>query len=369
MFHFSQRKHPAIHASLHKRVPENLISLSVVESEPFKDLIGLCEPRYQVPSRKHFTSKLLYEKSVEVKNDLTHHLKMAQDVCVTIDLWSNRQMESFICITGHYILDWTLKSVMLACKGFKGKHTADNIAKEFDETMCTFEIFDKIEVTDNASNMINAFKIPSFESISDKSESSDSDESDDENEVPDDLLYEYIPFKRESCMCHNIHLVVKDGLKSAGVLNKAISKASNIVSHIRRSTTASDLLEGENRVQTATSTRWNSQLTMIKSLLSISTEKLKQLDVPQLTSHDRMYLNELVEILTPFEQATLSVQNEKTVSASLVIPVVKNLLNEIDSLSVKFNCSLVSSLKESVQKRLSPFLKCKDFQCASILDH
>ena len=140
------------------------------------------------------------------------------------------------------------------------------------------------------------------------------------------------------------------------------------MSHIRRSTTASDLLEGENRVQAATSTQWNSQLTMIKSLLSISTEKLKQLDVPQLTSHDRMYLNELVEILTPFEQATLSVQNEKTVSASLVIPVVKNLLNEIDSLSVKFNCSLVRSLKESVQKRLSPFLKCKDFQCASILD-
>ena len=169
-------------------------------------------------------------------------------------------------------------------------------------------------------------------------------------------------------MCHNLHLVVKDGLKSAGVLNKVISKASNIVSHIRRSTTASDLLEGENRVQAATSTRWNSQLTMVKSLLSISTEKLKQLDVPQLTSHDRMYLNELVKILTPFEQATLSVQNEKTVSASLVIPVVKNLLNEIDSLSVKFNCSLVRSLKESVQKRLSTFLKCKDFQCVSILD-
>ena len=68
------------------------------------------------------------------------------------------------------------------------------------------------------------------------------------------LLYEYIPFNRESCMCHSLHLVVKDGLKSAGVLNKVISKASNIVSHIRRSTTASDLLEGESRVQAATST-------------------------------------------------------------------------------------------------------------------
>ena len=108
--------------------------------------MGLCEPHYQVPSRKHFTSKLLYEKSVKVKNDLTHQLKMAQDICVTIDLWSNRQMKSFIGITGHYILDWTLKSVMLACKHFKGKHTADNIAKEFDETMCTFEISDKIVV-------------------------------------------------------------------------------------------------------------------------------------------------------------------------------------------------------------------------------
>ena len=47
--------------------------------------------------------------------------------------------------------------------------------------MCTFEISDKIVqvVTDNDSNMINAFKIPAFESISDNSESSVSDESDD----------------------------------------------------------------------------------------------------------------------------------------------------------------------------------------------
>ena len=32
---------------------------------------------------------------------------------------------------------------------------------------------------------------------------------------------------------------------------------------------ASDLFEGENRLQVANSTRWNSQLTMLKSLLQV----------------------------------------------------------------------------------------------------
>ena len=120
-------------------------------------------------------------------------------------------MKSVIGIIGHYILDWSLKSLILTCNRFKGKHTADNIAKEFDETMYTFEISDNIVqvVTDNTSNMINAFKIPSFEHISNNSKSSDSDESYEENEVPDDSLYEYIIFKHESCICQNLHLVVK----------------------------------------------------------------------------------------------------------------------------------------------------------------
>ena len=63
-------------------------------------------------------------------------------------------------------------------------------------------------------------------------------------------------------------------------------KASSIVNYARKSTLAAELLEGENRLQTATVTCWNSQLKMIRSILSITEEKLNALDTISLTKYD-----------------------------------------------------------------------------------
>lgn len=105
----------------------DLLPLSIVESEEFKNLMEKADTKYQVPSRKHLSSKLLHEKSVEIKNNLVNTLKRAESVCLTIDLWSSRQMRGFLGITGHFILDWAMKSVMICCKRFKGRHTVERL--------------------------------------------------------------------------------------------------------------------------------------------------------------------------------------------------------------------------------------------------
>lgn len=64
----------------------DLLPLSIVESEEFKNLMEKADTKYQVPSRKHLSSKLLHEKSVEIKNNLVNTLKRAESVCLTIDL-------------------------------------------------------------------------------------------------------------------------------------------------------------------------------------------------------------------------------------------------------------------------------------------
>ena len=92
----------------------DLIPLSVVESDNFRTLLEASNPKYQMPSRKHLSSKLIHEKSSELKSNLMHQMKIAENVCLTLDLWTNRQMRGFLGITGHYILNWTLKSVMIA---------------------------------------------------------------------------------------------------------------------------------------------------------------------------------------------------------------------------------------------------------------
>ena len=100
-----------------------LMPFSVVDSNHFRNLCEQLDPRFQMPRRKYLSSKLLQEKSSEIENNLKLRLKKAQSVCLTINLWSNRQMKGFLGITGHFIVDWTLKSVMIACKRFTGKHT------------------------------------------------------------------------------------------------------------------------------------------------------------------------------------------------------------------------------------------------------
>ena len=83
----------------------------------------MCEkfdPRHQVPSRTHLSSCLIVEKAADIISQLKAKLSKAQNVCLTLDLWSNRQMTAFLGVTGHYVSDWTLKSVMLECKRVKG---------------------------------------------------------------------------------------------------------------------------------------------------------------------------------------------------------------------------------------------------------
>ncbi|XP_063400303.1 E3 SUMO-protein ligase ZBED1-like [Mytilus trossulus] len=79
----------------------DLLPLSIVESEEFKNLMEKADTKYQVPSRKHLSSKLLHEKSVEIKNNLVNTLKRAESVCLTIDLWSSRQMRGFLLFQPH----------------------------------------------------------------------------------------------------------------------------------------------------------------------------------------------------------------------------------------------------------------------------
>ncbi|VDI52885.1 Hypothetical predicted protein [Mytilus galloprovincialis] len=76
----------------------DLLPLSIVESEEFKNLMEKADTKYQVPSRKHLSSKLLHEKSVEIKNNLVNTLKRAESVCLTIDLWSSRQMRAKLAV-------------------------------------------------------------------------------------------------------------------------------------------------------------------------------------------------------------------------------------------------------------------------------
>ncbi|CAC5403295.1 unnamed protein product [Mytilus coruscus] len=293
-------------------------------------------------------------------------------------MWSNRQMRGFLGMTGHFILNWKLESVMISCKRVRGRHTADKIRQEYEETLAMYEISEKVRnvVTDNAANMKKAFNfsLPGFPDtlIDEKSENESGDESDSESEIDDfnvELPDDNFPTLGH-CFAHTLQLVVKDGLKdTSNSLKTVISKAANIVKFVRKSVNASDILENEKRLQSENATLWNSQIIMIRSILAVPEEKLAKTGASvQLSLYERKLLKELCSILKPFEDATIMVQKDKSVSASLVVPIYMGLTHQINELSVTYNNKMVQTLKLSLEKRLGDSMSDDNFLLAAMLD-
>jgi hypothetical protein len=173
------------------------------------------------------------------------------------------------------------------------------------------------------------------------------------------------------CFAYTLQLVVKDGLKETGSsLKTVISKAGNIVKLVRKSVNASDILENEKNLQSENETRWNSQIIIIRSILSVPEEKLAKTGAStQLSPYERKLLKELCYILKPFEDATLMVQKYKSVYANLVIPICMDLKHQLNELSViTYNNKMVKTLKLSLDKRLGISMSDDNFLLAAMLD-
>ncbi|KAG7157476.1 hypothetical protein Hamer_G005919 [Homarus americanus] len=195
-----------------------------------------------MPSRKHPSSVLLPQHSTTVQTRLKTQLQEVQNICLTINLWSSRDMRSFIGVTGHFILDHTMNSVMLACRRFKGSHTSDNIYDMCQETVASYNVGSKVTtiVTDNAANMVKAFTLFPVEQLD---EDNEFDDNDCDILPPDDTTkFECLPPNHSPCFAHTLQLVVKDGMEQDGQIKQILAKVSMLVSFCRKSTVAAEVL-------------------------------------------------------------------------------------------------------------------------------
>ena len=108
---------------------------------------------------------------------------------------------------------------------------------------------------------------------------------------------------------------------------------------------------------------------MIRSVLSVSEDKLSLLDsAPCPSAHDRNILKDLIEILTPFEEATDFVQVSCVPSAGYVLPCVKGLLHHTNNCSTKYHSSFVQGLKASLLARMTYYETNDSYILAAMLD-
>ena len=350
----------------------------MVESKAFRNVLQKAEPRYSMPSRKHLSTKLIPQRYQNIYEDIVKLLSVSSQVCLTIDIWSNRQMRSYLGVTCHFIVDFKLQCAMLSCHRFRGSHTGERIIQLFEEIVASFNISGKVDrvITDNASNMKKAFRLLEISCFEDDTAGEEDDHSniDDLEIIETEGLLNQLEFhqivpRHHACFDHTLQLVIKDALKNAGHIQRVLGKISKLISHVRHSSQACELFENDHKLQIANVTRWNSQLTMIKSLLDTSDENMKKLEYSgKLTVSETNTTKDLLEVLTPFQWATDLTQGGNKVTASVVLPIVRGLRTELAKLEKKFLSSFVATLKSSLDSRLSQYEEDLTFQLAAALD-
>ena len=387
------------------------LPLNIVEQQWFSDFMNVVDIKYKLPKRRN-VGTLVGRMFTAKQNELRDKLGQTHWISLTLDMWSDRRMRSYMGITAHFLdKKMELNSCLLDLTQFTGSHTADNISDKCIAVLTEFEVKDKVYfvVSDNAANMQKAFKDNTAlfgdtameiglsgdeselqneaEGIGDDGEVGDEDMDDDAEaqeieDIDDDIMdmtelddqmanslveiMNAINKKRLPCAIHTLQLVVLDGLKTAKFLTNIQSKASRLATIIHTSGTFQERYFGVFRktVPRTTNTRWNSFYLQMEAIAKLDTVQLQKMLVETkndncvFTSREMNTLRELVSILEPAYTATL-IWEEEDALISVVAPSVSKLFHMWSSLadSTSFCHGLARSLLEGLDKRFGVLLR------------
>ena len=138
------------------------------------------------------------------------------------------------------------------------------------------------------------------------------------------------------CFAHSLQLIVHDGLLSQHVVIDLLAVCRSIVGRFKHSSVAchklariqENLSLPQHTLKQDVSTRWNSTLYMIQSILE---QKMAlaayaaENDIPQLTASQLEIARKMTLVLAPIEEITQAI-SKQTPTLSLVIPFVRVLL-------------------------------------------
>ena len=139
------------------------VPLSTVDKPGFRNLVEQMNPRYQLPTRRHFSDLEIPELYVHVRDYVVMpSLRDADFFSANTDLWTSAVNEPYLTLTVHLIdKDWELQSFCLDTVPLFVDHTGKNIAKAFCDIFDNWQLStDKLvaTTTDSGSNVVSAFK-------------------------------------------------------------------------------------------------------------------------------------------------------------------------------------------------------------------
>ncbi len=318
-------------------IAKDMMPLNVVYGKGFCHMLEKLNPRYQVPSRKTMTEKVLPAMYAEVKETKVLPAIQAAEYCaLTTDCWTSRSNDSYIGLTVHFLTsDWHHQHFTLENRELPGSHTAEHLAETLREILSNWKIAEsKVSCTtiDNAANIHKTLA-----------------------DVPE---WPYL-----HCFAHTLNLCVQAGLDVPRIRH-AISMCSRLVAHFRRSSKATYALEEKQRALSVSEhnliqdvvTRWNSTFDMIERILEQQTPicaalvDLKRMD---LLPRDEEFLlcEALVQVLQPFKHITETVCGEAYTTVSSIKLLLHHLLN-VALVPKASDAAPVKKMKETMETNL-----------------
>ena len=93
----------ALTKALIKSIACDQLPLGIVDSDTFRDLLLTAEPKFVISRRSTIRNTLIPKVVQQIEEEMRHQLACLSHVYLTIDLWTNRNMSSFLGITVHFI--------------------------------------------------------------------------------------------------------------------------------------------------------------------------------------------------------------------------------------------------------------------------
>ena len=141
-----------------------------VERSGFKHLVNVLDPKYQIPSRKHFSKYEIPKLYNEVIGIVKPEVQRARYFAASTDLWSSKANHPYLSFTVHFISkSWDLNSYCLDTVPIFEDHTGQNLADAIQDILANWELKPEDLVgttTDNGSNFIAAFNLLDWPRIS-----------------------------------------------------------------------------------------------------------------------------------------------------------------------------------------------------------
>ncbi|XP_047141090.1 uncharacterized protein LOC124816102 [Hydra vulgaris] len=210
------------------------LPLSLVENSNFRKFICDMNNKYVLPSRSHLTSQLIPEAVKEKRELISKQVQSIGHIAMTVNIWTDRRMHSYLTCAGHYFSDGKLQNFLLAFRPVKGRAKSNqNKARVY-------------YTPDNASNIKKAFDVLSELQANESEDESRHIVIIDDEEMWNDLheedqlivneAIELHATERLACYAHSLQLCVKDGLTHLKTANSLLAKSSKLANLTQQST-------------------------------------------------------------------------------------------------------------------------------------